>query len=94
MGPAETTEPITELKTKTARLIRRARETGRPIVITQNGRATAILQDVGSFERQRRALHLLRLMADGDQELRAGEGVEHEVAMGTIRRRIRDPGDE
>jgi hypothetical protein len=35
-------EPVTTLKTKSAELIRRSKETGPPIIITQNGRATAV----------------------------------------------------
>ncbi|NKB16781.1 MAG: type II toxin-antitoxin system prevent-host-death family antitoxin, partial [Sphingomonadales bacterium] len=43
MKYSEAIEPVTTLKTKSAELIRRARESGQPIVITQNGKATAVL---------------------------------------------------
>ncbi len=46
MKYSESIEPVTTLKTKSAELIRRAKETGQPIVITQNGKATAVLVDV------------------------------------------------
>jgi prevent-host-death family protein len=49
-----------------------AAERHSPIVITQNGRPTAVLQDVASYERQRRALHLLKLIAQGDHDYDAG----------------------
>lgn len=70
-------EPVTILKTKSAQLIRQARNTRQPIIITQNGKASAVLQDIESYEEQRKALHLLRLLARGDLELSRGEGIGH-----------------
>jgi prevent-host-death family protein len=58
-------EPVTVLKTRSAELIRRARETRQPVIITQNGKATAVLQDVESYQRQREALLLLKYIALG-----------------------------
>lgn len=65
-------EPVTALKRSAADLIARATDRHSPIVITQNGRPTAVLQDVRSYQRQQRALHLLKLLAQGDQDHRAG----------------------
>lgn len=84
MQPSKDIEPVTTLKTQPAQLIRRARETGAPIVITQNGRATAVLQDVESWERERKALAMLRLVARGDQDLREGRVVPHEEAAARL----------
>ncbi len=44
-------EPVTSLKRSAAELIARATDRHSPIVITQNGRPTAVLQDVHSYER-------------------------------------------
>ena len=73
-------EPITSLKTRSAELIRRARRSRQPIVITQNGKATAVLQDIRSFEQQRETLLLLMLIAQGERELSAGKGTSHAKA--------------
>ena len=73
-------EPVTELKTRSAQLIKKARTSRQPIVITQNGKATAVLQDVESYEEQRRALLLLKFLAQGDKELKQGRGVRHAAA--------------
>ena len=70
-------EPITVLKAHSARLIKRAQVSGRPIVITQNGRATAVLQDTETYEAQRRTLLLLKFITQGDQELKRGKGIPH-----------------
>lgn len=69
-------EPVTVLKRNAAELIARATDRHSPIVITQNGRPTAVLQDVHTYERQQRALHLLKLLAQGEQDHRAGRTLD------------------
>ncbi len=81
-------EPVTVLKTKSAELIRKARASGQPIIITQNGKATAVLQDVESYERTRKALLLLKFLAKGDQELGEGKGVSLREAERRVQRTL------
>lgn len=88
MNYADAIEPVTALKTRTSELIRRARESGQPVVITQNGKATAILQDVASFQRDREALMLLKLAAQGDRDYRRGDVVSDAEADVHFRDRI------
>lgn len=76
--------PVTELKRDAAALIEQASSQRSPIVITQNGRATAVLQDVESFESDRRAFALLRLALDGDEEIAEGRG----MSLGDHRKRV------
>lgn len=77
MDYAKAIEPVTTLKTKSAEIIRQARESRQPIIITQNGKATAVLQDIESFQSQREALLLLKYLSIGDQQLREGRGIPH-----------------
>lgn len=80
-------EPITELKRDAAGLIDRATRGRSPIVITQNGRATAVLQDVDSFAEERRAFALLKLALEGDREITRGRGLtlaQHNQRMKTL----------
>ena len=88
MSIATLVEPVTQFKTHSAQLIRTAKETGQPIVITQNGRATAILQDVDTYQAQRKALLLLKFMAQGDQELNQGRALEHAQIKRLIAQKI------
>jgi len=90
MKYSEAIEPVTTLKTRSAELIRRARDTGQPIVITQNGKATAVLQDVESFERQRKALLLLRYLTQAEDEIRSGKGVPHAKAARHFERKLKE----
>ena len=90
MDYAKGIEPVTVLKTRSAELIRQAQETGQPIIITQNGKPTAVLQDVESFQRQREALTLLKILAKGDQELTRGKAISHDDVMRRIERKLKD----
>lgn len=90
MNLADGITPVTSLKRNSAELIRKARETGKPVIITQNGRATAVLQDVETFERQRKALLLLKLAAQGDQDYRQGKVVSDAEADRRFEARLRE----
>lgn len=61
-----------------------------PSIITQNGKATAVLVDVESFERQREALLLLRYLAVGEDEIGKGKRVPHEDALHHFERKLKE----
>lgn len=88
MDYAKSIEPVSILKAKTAELIRKVRESGQPVIITHNGKPTVVLQDVESFERQRKALLMLKLLAQGDQELRGGKSLSHAEAIRRLERKL------
>ena len=81
-------EPVTVLKREAAELITRARERATPIVITQSGKPTAVLIDVESYERDRSALLLLKLMAQGERDFAEGRTVSHAEATKELRRQL------
>jgi prevent-host-death family protein len=72
MNLKEDIRPITTLKTRAAELLEQVNQTQRPIVITQNGVARGVLQDPESYERMRQAIGLLKLLAQGEDDVRAG----------------------
>ena len=88
MNYIDAIEPVTVLKTRSAELIRRARESGQPILITQNGKASAVLQDVESYQRQLEALLLLKYLARGDRAYREGRIVSDKEADQRFRVRL------
>lgn len=88
MDDESSIEPITVLKTRSAQLVRRARQARKPILITQNGKATAVLQDIDSFREQRQALLLLRFMAQSDRELRGKKGMSATRTRARLRRKL------
>jgi prevent-host-death family protein len=66
--------PITDLRQDAATVLRRVRESGEPIVITQRGRAAAIMMSAEAYERAEHDRELLRLLARGEKEIAAGKG--------------------
>ncbi|MCK4235649.1 MAG: type II toxin-antitoxin system Phd/YefM family antitoxin [Candidatus Krumholzibacteria bacterium] len=65
--------PITYLKSRAADLLKQVNETHRPVIITQNGEPRAVLQDPQSYESMRNALGLLKLISQGEEEIRKGK---------------------
>ena len=66
-------KPISYLKANAAEVLAHLAEQREPLVITQNGEAKAVLQDVASFEETQEALALLKILALGNQEVAAGK---------------------
>jgi len=66
-------KPISYLKANAAEVLRHLAEQRQPLVITQNGEARAVLQDVASFEETQEALAMLKILALGNQDVAAGK---------------------
>lgn len=65
-------KPISYLKANAAEVLSKIAEDREPLVITQNGEAKAVLQDVASYEQTQETLALLKLLALGQQDIEAG----------------------
>jgi prevent-host-death family protein len=65
-------KPISYLKAHAADVLAELNAQREPLVITQNGEAKAVLQDVASFEETQQTLALLKILALGQQEVEAG----------------------
>lgn len=72
---------ISYLKANAADVLVQLAEEGEPMVITQNGEAKAVLQDVASYERTQETLALLKLLALGQQDIEAGRVAPAEQAF-------------
>jgi prevent-host-death family protein len=66
-------KPISYLKANAAVVLTHLAEQREPMVITQNGEAKAVLQDVASFEETQEMLALLKILALGNQDMAAGK---------------------
>ena len=65
-------KPITYLKSKAPDLLKQINQTHRPIVITQNGEPRAVLQDPESYENMRNAIGIMKLISQGEEDVKAG----------------------
>lgn len=66
-------KPISYLKAHAAEVLTQLTAQREPLLITQNGEARAVLQDVASYEETQETLALLKILALGNQELAAGK---------------------
>ena len=86
--------PITQLKNRTADLVREVTENGRPITITQNGEAKVVVMDVESYDRWRSSMALLKMLALGEADVERGRTVKQKEAFLRARKEIeRSAGD-
>ena len=73
MKPSQSIKPISYLKAHTAGVLRQVNDTREPVVITQNGEARAVLQDVASYEELQESIALLKLVAQGERSIDEGQ---------------------
>ena len=66
-------KPISYLKANAAEVLLLLAEERQPMVITQNGEAKAVIQDVASYEETQETLALLKVLALGNHEIEAGK---------------------
>ena len=79
---------MTALKTHAARLLRSLAENRRPVVITQSGEPKGVLLDFESYEELREATLLLKIIARGEADVRAGRTATAEEVFRAARRRL------
>ena len=73
MQHASQIKPISYLKANAAEVLLELASSRRPLVITQNGEARAVLQDVASYDQTQETLALLKILALGNREIEAGK---------------------
>jgi prevent-host-death family protein len=66
-------KPISYLKANAAEVLQELQEKRRPMVITQNGEAKAVIQDVATYEETQETLALLKILALGSQQVEEGK---------------------
>jgi len=76
------------LRTNVSEILDRLKETRTPIIITRDGEAAAILQDVETFERTRQALFMLKIIALSEAEIKKGNYSKHDDVMKRIETKL------
>lgn len=72
MRPANI-KPISYLKANAAEVLQNLAENREPFLITQNGEARAVMQDIATYESTQETLALLKILALGNQEVEEGK---------------------
>ena len=83
---------VSDLKKKTFEVFKQVQETGRPIVITVNGKPHSILLDVDVFEKKLKAFNLAVLLAEGEEDIRQGNVESADEFMKDLKKRAKLQG--
>ena len=59
-------------------------KTHRPVIITQNGEPRAVLQDPKSYDNMRNAIGMLKLISQGEEEIKNGKSKSQEEVFKNI----------
>ncbi|MBI2919914.1 MAG: type II toxin-antitoxin system Phd/YefM family antitoxin [Planctomycetes bacterium] len=72
---------VSDLRQSAAAILRRVRGQKLPVVITQRGRASAVMLSLDAYERAENAREVLLLLARGEKEIAAGKGHDLESVL-------------
>ena len=85
MQHATQIKPISYVKANAAQVLRDLTENQDVLIITQNGEATAVLQDIATYQADQQALALLKILALGNQQIQKGKVTPAADAIARIR---------
>ncbi len=88
MQLSEAIKPISYLKTKTADVINSVNENRQPIIITQNGEAKAIIQDMKSYESLRNSISLLKLIVQSEEDIQNGDVIPQDEMFEKLEKKL------
>jgi len=66
-------KPISYLKAHAAEIVRNLKERGEPLIITQNGEAKVVMQDIEGYEQTQETMALLKILALGTRQVEEGK---------------------
>lgn len=89
MSLSDRIKPISYLKAHAAEIMRSIGDQPEPLIITQNGEAKAVVQDIDSYERMQESLALLRILALGSRQIEAGQVQPAAEVIARLRERQR-----
>ena len=81
-------KPISYLKSKTADVINSVNEHRQPVIVTQNGEAKAVIQDIKSYEETRNAIAMLKMIVQAEEEIERGEVIEQKQMFDRLQKKL------
>ena len=85
---SESVKPISYLKTHASEVIRDVSENQKTLLITHNGEAKVILQDVKVYEKTQESIALLKILAMSGKEIKKGKFKPLENVFRDVRKRV------
>jgi len=81
MNLSQDIKPISYLKSKTADVVNTVSENKRAMIITQNGEAKVVVQDIKSYENFQNSLALLKMLLHSEQQIREGKTIDQSTVF-------------
>ncbi len=81
MGKLSNIIPVSDLRQDAAKLLKQLQNDKEPLIITQRGRASAVMLGVEAYEKLEYEKEILRLLAKGEKEIEAGIGYELDTVL-------------
>ena len=94
MKLSENVKPISYLKTHASEVIHEIGENHNTYVITLNGEARVVVQDIREYEKTQESLALLKILAQSRKSLEEGKMKPAEKAFSDVRKHIKDSQDK
>jgi prevent-host-death family protein len=83
-------KPISYLKAHASELIRTITDTQQALIVTHNGEAKVVIQDIRSYEKMQETLALLKILTTSQQNIRRGKMQSMDKTFENVGKRIRD----
>ncbi len=80
---------LSDFKSDASQWLKRLQEESDTVVLTQNGRASAVVQSYETFQRQQQALLMLKLLAQGEADIAAGRTIPQEEVFERMEKRLK-----
>lgn len=90
MKPSEAIKPISYLKAHASKLIRDISNNRKTMVITQNGEAKVIVQDIRVYEQIQESLALLKILAQSSKSMKEGKYKPANKTFSDLQKRIKE----
>lgn len=81
MGKLSNIIPVSDLRKDAAKLLKQLQNDKEPLIITQRGRASAVMLGVEAYEKLEHEKEILRLLAKGEKEIEAGIGYDLDTVL-------------
>jgi prevent-host-death family protein len=83
-------KPISYIKSHASEIIRELENNRESIVVTLNGEAKAVLQDIHEYEKTQESLAMLKILAIGRKEIEKGKYQPIDEAFDEVRKIVKE----
>ncbi len=87
---SENIKPISFLKAHASEIIRELSKSKKTLIITQNGEAKAVVQDIKLYEQNQESMALLKILAQSSKSIRKGKFKPISKAFTDLESRIKE----